>query len=125
MANSTVSVVLRGVQVNVHVGVHPWERHPERPTRLIIDLTLQFGYGEYFDKHGGYVNYDPLRNFVTGLANQPHVDWLETIAQDILNAAFELTPAQRARLRIIKPDIFNEVDEVGLEFDVAREEFRA
>lgn len=125
MANSTVSVVLRGVQVNVHVGVHPWERRPERPTRLIIDLTLQFGYTDYFEKHGGYVNYDPLRGYVSNLANKPHVDWLETIAHNILKAAFELTPAERARLRIVKPDIFNEVDEVGLEFDVARAEFRA
>ncbi|MFT3727801.1 MAG: dihydroneopterin aldolase [Terricaulis sp.] len=124
MTNSTVSVVLRGVQVNVHVGVHPWERHPERPTRLLIDLTLEFSYNDYFEKHGGYVNYDPLRTFVSGLANKPHVDWLETIAQDILKAAFELTPAQRAHLQIIKPDIFNEVDEVGLEFDVDRTDFR-
>ena len=124
-APSTVSIAMRGVELIVQVGEHPWERHPERPTRVAINITLVFGYGDYFRKHGGYVDYDPLRKFLKSLEQREHTAHLEDIAQFIIANCFETTLAQRVQLSILKPDIFLEMQAVGLEFDVARQDFHA
>ncbi|MGE0828150.1 MAG: dihydroneopterin aldolase, partial [Hyphomonadaceae bacterium] len=116
--------VLQRVEVEAQVGIHPWERYPEHPTRLLLDLTLTFDYAAYYEKHGGYVSYDGLRAFLGGLRAAPHTDKLETLAARILKRAFE-EGADRVRLQILKPDIFHEMDGVGLVFDVSRAEFEA
>lgn len=122
---STVSIAMRGVELVVQIGEHPWERHPERPTRISLNITLLFAYEDYFGKHGGYVDYDPLRKFLKGLEQRAHTNRLEDFAKLILGACFDLTPAQRVRLSVLKPDIFLEMDAVGLKFDVTREDFAA
>lgn len=122
---STVAIVFKGVELNVQIGEHPWERHPERPTRLRLDLELTFAYADYFGRHGGYVDYDPLRTVLKDLERAPHTDKLEVFAKRILSVCFEKTPATRAQLSIIKPDIFNEMEGAGLVLDVAREDFSA
>jgi len=118
---STVSIAMRRVELNVRIGEHAWEQ--VRPQRLIIELTLEFAFHDYFDKHGGYVNYDPLRTFLQELQNEAHVNRLEDFARGVLSACFAMTPAARVRLSALKPDIFPEMEGVGMVFDVARADF--
>lgn len=122
---STVAIAFSGVELNIQLGEHPWERHPERPTRLRIDLTLTFAYADYFGRHGGYVDYDPLRAFLKQLERAPHTDKLEVLARRVLAACFEKTPAERVRLSVLKPDIFNEMEGAGVVLDVTRLDFVA
>lgn len=122
MANSTIAIALQGVELKVQVGAHPWEKFPAHPSRLHVDLTLVFEYRAYLGVPGGYVDYDPLRAFLKSLEQRDHVETLEEYARDILAAAFKLTSAMRVQLSIMKPDIFAEIDGVGLKLDVARED---
>ncbi len=39
-SRSHVKVMLRDVVVEVQVGLHPWEQHPERPTRLLVNVEM-------------------------------------------------------------------------------------
>lgn len=123
-APSTVSIAMRGVELVVRIGEHAWERHPERPTRLMINISLTFGYADYFGKHNGYVDYDPLRQFLKSLEQRDHIDRLEDFAKLIAATCFETTPAARVKLSVMKPDIFHEM-EAGIEFDVTRQDFSA
>lgn len=120
---SSVSIILQGVDVEAHVGLHPWERFPEKPTRLKIDLAISFAFDRYFGEHGGFVDYDGVRRFLLSLRDQPHTDHLETIAQRVLDHVFRDSGAAHAKLTILKPDIFNEADAVGVSFDVSREDY--
>ncbi|MBI1187979.1 MAG: hypothetical protein GC206_11735 [Alphaproteobacteria bacterium] len=122
---SSVSIILEGVDVEAHVGLHPWERFPEKPTRLKIDLTISFAFDRYFGELGGFVDYDGVRRFLLSLRDQPHTDHLETIARQVLDHVFKNAGAARASLTILKPDIFNEADAVGVSFDVTREDYLA
>lgn len=124
-APSTVSIALSGVELMVRIGEHAWEKHPERPTRLAINITLEFDYADYFKKHGGYIDYDPLRQFLKSLEQRDHINRLEDFAKLILATCYRTTPAQRVRISVMKPDIFPEMDAVGLEVDVTRADFAA
>jgi len=122
-APSTVSITLRGVALNVRIGEHAWEKG--EPQRLHLDITLEFAFADYDQRHGGYIDYDPLRDFLKELESRPHTERLETLARDILTACFALTPAMRAQLSVLKPDIFPEMQGVGLIYDVTRADFGA
>jgi len=39
-AKGYMRVILRDVEVEARVGLHPWERYPERPSRLIVNVEL-------------------------------------------------------------------------------------
>ncbi len=120
---STISIVMRNVELRVRIGEHAWEKNDAQ--RLHLQLALKFGFRAYNEHHGGYINYDPLRTFLKEIEQRPHVERIETLAHDILTACFELTPAERVELTIVKPDIFPEMQGVGLRFDVARADFSA
>lgn len=120
---STVHIVMRNVELRVRIGEHAWEKADAQ--RLHLDLALQFDFRAYTDSHGGYINYDPLRTFLREIESRPHTERIEALAHDILAACFELTPAERVELTIVKPDIFPEMQGVGLRFDVARKDFSA
>ena len=118
---SSVSIVMRDIELSVRIGEHAWEKHDAQ--RLRLDLTLRFGLRDYNERHGGYVNYGPLRAFVKAMEDRPHTERIETLGRDIIAACFELTPAERVELTIMKPDIFPEMKGVGLRYDVARADF--
>ncbi len=122
-APSTVSIVMRGVELRVRIGEHAFEKNEAQ--RLHLDLSLTFGFADYHERHCAYVNYDPLRAFLKEIEARPHTERLETLARDILAASFTLTPADRAALTIVKPDVFPEMHGVGLSYDVTRKDFGA
>src|SRR5260370_11166192 len=39
-ATNYVRSVLKDVIVEAHVGLHPWEQHPQRPSRLIVNVEM-------------------------------------------------------------------------------------
>lgn len=69
-APSTVSIAMRGVDLNMRIGEHAWEKG--EPQRLTLDITLTFAFADYAGRHGGYVDYDPLRDFLKDLESRPH-----------------------------------------------------
>ncbi|MEZ5962166.1 MAG: dihydroneopterin aldolase [Hyphomonadaceae bacterium] len=118
---SSVSIFMRDVELRVRIGEHAWEKDDAQ--RLRLDLSLHFSLNAYNADHGRYVNYDPLRMYLNDIESRPHTERIETLARDILTACFEMTPAERVELTIMKPDIFPEMKGVGLHYDVARSDF--
>lgn len=100
-----VSVALQGVVVEAQVGLHPWERHPERPTRLIVDVEI-LAYCE--DGGPPFIDYDRIRDYLKTWATRPHTDLLETLLEDLAAQCLAAPQAAACRVRIAKPDIFNE-----------------
>jgi 7,8-dihydroneopterin aldolase/epimerase/oxygenase len=104
------------IEVDVHLGLHPWELHPERPTRLWVDVALYMldpprrptGLYEVID-------YDRVRNHVRGWAGKPHTPLLETLAAELVDFSFEDDRVDAVRVSLLKPDIFNETRAAGVE----------
>jgi dihydroneopterin aldolase len=107
---------LERIEVDVQVGLHPWELHPERPTRLWVDVALYMldpprrptGLYEVID-------YDRVRNHVRAWAGKPHTPLLETLAAELVEFSFEDERVDAVRVSLLKPDIFNETQAAGVE----------
>ena len=110
-SRSYVRVALRDVQTEAQVGLHPWERHPERPARLLVSVEM-FAYAA----SGGYIDYDPVRAALRAWPGRPHTDLLETLAEELVALCFTDARVQACRVSVMKPDVFNEVGAAGVEF---------
>ena len=73
-----IRITLQKVEVDVKLGLHPWERHPERPTRLLVTIDL-FAYQEAHNRRVP-INYDSVRNFLKTWRDRPHTELLEELA---------------------------------------------
>lgn len=101
-----VRVALRDVTVDVPVGLHPWERHPERPTRLIVNIDM-FAY--VTNGITPFIDYDPIRDALKSWRDRPHTDLLETLLDELAALCLAEPLVDSCRVTIAKPDIFNEM----------------
>ena len=112
----TIRVMIRGLVAERRVGIHPWEQHPERPNRLLIDVDLE---GDHqpagADGARTIIDYDAIREAVKGWPSLPHTPHLETLAEELLELCFANPAVRLARVSILKPDIFNEAAGAGVE----------
>ena len=110
-----IVVVLDEVSVNISCGLHPWERHPERPTRLLVTARLYAPLKTPRAADAAIVDYDLIRNRILALEGEGHIDLLETIADRIAETCFADQRVQACALSIRKPDIYNESRGAGIE----------
>ncbi|MBY0338481.1 MAG: dihydroneopterin aldolase [Acetobacteraceae bacterium] len=107
-----VSSRVLGIETELAIGLHPWERHPERPNRLRVDVEMFVP----LDAVGrGIVDYDPVRALVRGWRGRPHVEFLETLAEELLAECFRDPRVAAARVAITKTQIFPEAAGAGIE----------
>jgi dihydroneopterin aldolase len=110
-----VIVKLKNVVVETSCGVHPWERHPERPNKLSIDVTLYAKLEHRRLEQFGYIDYDKIRDFLKQFRTRPHTELLETLLDDIVDKCFADDRVDACLVSIMKLSIFNEVEAAGVE----------
>jgi 7,8-dihydroneopterin aldolase/epimerase/oxygenase len=107
---------LKRLELEVHVGLHPWELHPERPTRLWVDVEL-YSLDPPRRPAALYdvIDYDRVRNHLRSWESRPHTPLLETLAEELVEFALADERVDAVRVRLQKPDIFNEAESAGVE----------
>jgi dihydroneopterin aldolase len=110
-------IVLRDVVTEVKLGLHPWERHDERPQRVVVNVELFAHLPGPFSGQGveAVLDYDGIRNELRTWPQKPHTELLETLVEELLSLAFRDGRVEAARVSVIKPDIFNEAGGAGIE----------
>ena len=110
-----VRVVIADVIVERSCGVHPWERHAQRPNRLKITVEMMAHLPPGPMKANAFIDYDRIRNYLKTFPSLPHTDLLETIVEEIVAKCFEDGRIEACRVSVLKPDIFNEAGAAGVE----------
>jgi dihydroneopterin aldolase len=115
--DSYIRVVLRDVITEAHVGLHPWERHPERPTRLIVNVEMFAPLVQSLaaESTDSIIDYDPIRAALKTWPARPHTELLETLLHELVELCFRNKRVTSCRVSIMKPDIFNETGGAGVE----------
>ena len=116
-ASDHIRVVLRDMEVEAHVGLHPWERHPERPSRLLITVEMfaHLARDAAARHRKPVIDYDRVRNGLKGWSARPHTLLLETLAEEVVALSFGDPAVEACRVLIVKPDIFNDAAGAGVE----------
>jgi dihydroneopterin aldolase len=114
-SNDRIEVKLNNVVVECRCGIHPWEKHPERPNRLSINVTMFAKLNCRRIEQFGYIDYDHIRDFLKTFPGRPHTDLLETLLDEIIEKCFADERVDACRVSILKLDIFNETEAAGVE----------
>ncbi|MBL6750384.1 MAG: dihydroneopterin aldolase [Nevskia sp.] len=103
-------------EVDVQLGLHGWERHREKPTRLWVDAEL-FAFDPPAVVAGLHevIDYDRVRDFIRAWAGRPHTPLLETLAQELVDFCLQDPKVDAVRVSLVKPTIFNEARGAGVE----------
>jgi dihydroneopterin aldolase len=113
--NDRIEVKLNNVVVECRCGLHAWEKHPERPNRLSISVTLFAKLDCRRLDRFGYIDYDRIRDFLKTFPSRPHTDLIETLLDEIVEKCFADERVDACRVSIMKLDIFNETEAAGVE----------
>jgi len=115
-ADDYVRVVLRDVEVEARVGLHPWESHPERPHRLLVTIEMfAHALSGMPETNDTIINYDLIHAALKAWPERPHTPLLETLLEELVALCFEQSRVAACRVSIMKPDIFNDTAAVGVE----------
>jgi dihydroneopterin aldolase len=122
-SGSYIRVMLRDIETEAHVGLHPWERHPERPTRLIVNVEMFASLTSPLSAEtpDTILDYDPVRTALKSWPGRPHTPLLETLLDELVTLCFRNKRVGACRISIMKPDIFNEAGGAGVEVYQVRE----
>jgi dihydroneopterin aldolase len=122
-SGSHIRVVLRDIETEAHVGLHPWERHAERPTRLIVNVEMFAPLVRPLSAESpdSILDYDPIRDALKAWPARPHTPLLETLLHELVELCFQNPRVAACRVSIMKPDIYNEAAGAGVEVYQVRE----
>ena len=118
-----LKVVVRGLIAEARIGVPEEER--AAPQRLRLDLELEvtppaeLGPG-FSDELAEVYDYGRLRDRLHALCRDNEARLLETLAERIAGDCLEDPKVLRVRVRIEKPDIFEEAEGIGIELERQR-----
>lgn len=121
---ASLKVVIRGLIAEARIGVGEEERATPQRLRLDVELAVAppAGLGPNFaDDIGAVYDYGALRARLISLCRENDSKLLETLADRILRDCLGDPRVIRARVRIEKPDIFEDCEGIGIEIEARAE----
>ena len=107
-------VIVNGLVVDAHVGVHDFERDAPQRVRFDVEVETVDDYAERVRTTGNYVSYADVVEFVQARAAAgDHVELVETWAEDVATFALRNDLARAVRVTVQKLDIFDAAEGVG------------
>jgi len=110
-------VFVRDLQVDATVGVHDHEKLGPQTLGISIDLTVREVPGPKSDHIADVVCYEDVVRKVGAICEQGHVNLIETLAERIAGACLEDYRVHAVRVRVEKPQAFEECASVGIEIE--------
>ena len=107
-------VFVRDLVLAARIGVHLHEKHAPQRVRVNLELEVQAGTGPLDDDLRNVVCYDELIQAVHGLAQGPHIQLAETMAERILELCLADERVRRASVTVEKLDVYENAAAVGV-----------
>src|ERR1700737_4778410 len=89
-SRSHIRSMLRDIETEGHVGLHAWEQHPDRPTRLIVNVEMFAPLLRPLSAETpeSIIDYDPIREALKSWPTRPHTPLLETLLHELVELCF-------------------------------------
>src|SRR5579884_3527425 len=80
-----VRMMIRDLVTEVRLGLHPWERHPEKPQRIVVNIDMYAApaAGRARGKERAVVDYDPIREALRKWPGRRHTVYIETLVDEL------------------------------------------
>jgi 7,8-dihydroneopterin aldolase/epimerase/oxygenase len=107
---------LRNYSVNIHIGVHDFEKQGAQRVLINVDLYVPLAQSTpRADELDEVVDYDFIRRTVQARVARGHIQLQETLADDLLALMLQHPRVRAARVSTAKPDVYPDCEAVGVE----------
>jgi dihydroneopterin aldolase len=96
-----LTVFVRGLSIAAEVGVYPEERGRRQP--LVVDVELSLDLVESHTHLSQTFNYERIGEAARNLADEGHIELVETFAERLAARCLIDPRVRRARVRVEKP----------------------
>lgn len=108
----SMTVFVRGLKVEAHIGVHAHERGRSQPLIIEVEIALE---NPRVESLADTVNYERVVEIAHALAARGHIDLVEEYAERVGAALLEDPKVARVRVRIDKPLALEPAEAAGCE----------
>jgi dihydroneopterin aldolase len=108
---------VRDLVLPSEIGVHAHEKGRRQRVRINLDLDVEEGAGAREDRLADVVCYEDIVVRLRALVAEGHVNLVETLAERIAALCLIDRRVRRARVRVEKLDVFDDVGSVGVEIE--------
>ncbi len=119
-ADAVRHVFVRDLEIMTEIGIHPSEHFVAQRIIINVDLAVRDIPVEFSDRYSDVVCYENIVVGIRALAEEGHVNLVETLAERIASNALQDPRVISARVRIEKPDVFDNCASVGTEIERIR-----
>ena len=110
-------VFIRDFMVRCRIGVYDHEKLKPQRVRINLDLAVDEGEHPIIDDIRNVVSYETMANSILSIADEGHVNLVETFAERIAGMCFEDQRVHSVRVKIEKLDIIENAESVGVEIE--------
>ena len=110
-------VFIRDFMVECLIGVYEHEKRSPQRVRINLDLAVDEGEHPIIDDIRNVVSYETMANGILAIADEGHVNLVESFAERIADMCFDDKRVDSVRVRIEKLDILENVGSVGVEIE--------
>ena len=110
-----VRMVLKDLAIPLRVGVHAGERGVTQRVLITAEMFAEDPGRGPENGLESVVNYDSVYRQIRAWSERPHVDLLETLLEELAALCFDNPRVRACRVAIMKPDVFPEAAEAGVE----------
>lgn len=118
-------IFLREVVLDANIGIHSFER--QGPQRLVVSVDLFIPLALSTPKHDKIhevVDYDFVHGAIRRRIQQGHINLQETLVDDVARSLLAHPAVYAVRVVSEKPDIYEDVEAVGVEVFHVKEEMQ-
>lgn len=125
--NSFIKIIIKDMRVHVRIGLHAHEQENGFTQDIIVNIALYAKADGYLDEPSreSIIDYDYIHSAIKAWADRAHVMLIETYLAELLDVCFEHPKVEAAKISITKPDIFDDVEQVGVETYMTRDDWDA
>ena len=113
-------VFIRDFMVECLIGVYEHEKCSPQRVRINLDLAVDEGEHPIIDDIRNVVSYETMANGILAIADEGHVNLVESFAERIADMCFDDKRVDSVRVRIEKLDILKNAGSVGVEIERSR-----
>ena len=109
-------IFVRNYVVDANIGIHEHERRGAQRLALNVDLYVALAMSTpRHDKLHEVVDYDFVRLTIKRRIEQGHINLQETLVDELARAMLAHPAVRAVRVSSEKPDVYDDVDAVGIE----------
>lgn len=114
------TLFIRDLDLDFRIGVHPHEKGKAQRVRINVELAVADDGAPLNDDVSRVLSYEDIVNGIRRLTDGPHINLVETLAEQVADLCLADHRVRIVRVRVEKPDVFAEAAGVGVEIERVR-----